>query len=85
MLRHWIMSTVTLLSLAGIIGVGCTAPVDDEMAEQEESSIDEAESAVCYRDGCSVAHQSCRCRNTGWWGYCGYGSHHPGCLYCRCD
>jgi len=39
----------------------------------------------CELDGCEYEHQACVCSNTGWNGYCGWGPHHPGCLYCRCD
>ncbi len=36
-------------------------------------------------DGCTNLNQACTCRNTGWSGRCGFGRHHPGRLYCRCD
>jgi hypothetical protein len=73
-------------------------PGDVQAAEVEESAelaadvgetpADEASAEdprFCALDGCRVEHQGCVCSNTGWNGYCGWGPHHPGCLYCRCD
>lgn len=60
----------------------------DELVTEERGAGDEASDAEaprCALDGCQYPHQACVCSNTGWNGYCGFGPHHPGCLYCRCD
>ncbi|PCC68563.1 hypothetical protein [Nannocystis exedens] len=71
------------------------APADGRTADSPESAeprerLDppsEADEVLprCELDGCEYEHQGCVCSNTGWNGYCGWGPHHPGCLYCRCD
>ncbi|WAS91331.1 hypothetical protein [Nannocystis punicea] len=56
--------------------------------DADQPATDEApaeDPRFCALDGCEVEHQGCVCSNTGWNGYCGWGPHHPGCLYCRCD
>jgi hypothetical protein len=101
MKNQWILSAAALFSLAGMISVGCAAPVDEATADAPvttEASSDgaltgaadvgtatEALTDQCYRDGCRNLHQACRCRNTGWRGFCGVGMVHPGCVYCICD
>lgn len=96
MKRQWIMSAVALLSLAGTLGLGCAAQVNEATeakpvtgeALTSAENVDTATEALaqhCFLDGCHRPHDACTCANTGWSGYCGYGPHHPRCLYCRCD
>ena len=96
-----IMSTAALLSLVGIIGVGCAAEVGeagdltvDEAAvekttaeaETETETVSEAAAAeTCSWDNCWAVHQACTSSNTGWAGYCDYGPIHDPCIYCHCD
>ena len=58
-------------------------PTKEEESRADAPGTDELR--FCALDGCEVEHQGCVCSNTGWNGYCGWGPHHPGCLYCRCD
>ncbi|AKT38400.1 hypothetical protein [Chondromyces crocatus] len=74
------------------------AAVDDSMGEAKDAIETPATSDQgdvgseegrgrfqCYLDRCFTPHQACTCSNTGWAGYCGTGTTHPGCLYCRCS
>lgn len=62
-------------------------PADPADPCERNDPPDGADEAIprCELDGCEYEHQGCVCSNTGWNGYCGWGPHHPGCLYCRCD
>jgi len=58
--------------------------VSEPLAEAPEEGT-ASEPLACMLDTCRYVHDWCRCSNTGWWGYCDWGPHRPGCIYCHCD
>ncbi|MDC0672794.1 hypothetical protein [Nannocystis radixulma] len=62
-----------------------SAEKDEPLDRLDPPSESEDALPRCELDGCEYEHQGCVCSNTGWNGYCGWGYHHPGCLYCHCD
>ncbi|MBZ5715781.1 hypothetical protein [Nannocystis pusilla] len=62
-----------------------SAEKDEPSDRLDPPNASDEELPRCALDGCKYEHQGCVCSNTGWNGYCGWGEHHPGCLYCRCD